>query len=547
MLTIFTVPKPFAGSDAVHQRNALASWQVLPLEKCIVLLGDEPGVPEAAAELKVDSVPELARDEHGTPLLDRAFAIMRSRVGEGDTMCYVNADIVLLPDLVPAIQTAAGSFESYLLISRRWNLELDELLDFAPGWDERLRRRVLAEGELFIPHGIDIFVFRGEPFGDIPPFSIGRSYWDMWLVFEARRRGIPVVDATTACTIVHQNHRYAGFSSIDDIRQSVQGQRNFELAGGTHFGLGRTTDASHVLTPDGLRPAPRPRVSVVIPHRGDRHVLAWCLRALTWQDYPHSFVEVVVVCNDDGGWIDAIREEFPFVRIEREARRGPAAARNTGVRQSSGELIAFLDSDCAPETAWLEQGLSTLRGQGPLAVVAGDIQRTYRERAARSAIEAYDAVTFLQQERYVGAQRAVTANLFVSRELFERVGSFDESFDGGAGEDWDWTERAVARGAVISFCAGARVRHPALRSWSSLRQKVERIEAGNMRRRDKGARDAAHPDRTGLVRRVQRLASDPRLSRRERIAAVGIHCVVWWWGLRAWQRGPRPAEPGRRH
>jgi GT2 family glycosyltransferase len=256
----------------------------------------------------------------------------------------------------------------------------------------------------------------------------------------------------------------------------------------------------------------------------------------------------VVVCNDDGAWIQAIREEFPFVQVHREPGRGPAAARNTGVRLSTGDVIAFLDSDCAAETGWLTQGVAALRAQGPLAVMAGDIVRNYHKRGSRSMIEAYDAVTFLQQERYVSAQRAVSANLFVSRELFRRVGGFDESFDGGAGEDWDWTERAVASGAVISFCAGARVLHPALRSWSALRRKVERIEAGNRRRRQKGARDAARPDRSALVWRIRRLAFDPRLSLRERVAAIGIHCVAWWWGIRAWRvNAPLTPDSGPGH
>ena len=74
MLTIFSVPKPFAGDAAVIQRNALASWSRLPGPVQMLLFGDEDGVAAAAAEFGALHIPGVAQNAYGTPLLDSVNA-----------------------------------------------------------------------------------------------------------------------------------------------------------------------------------------------------------------------------------------------------------------------------------------------------------------------------------------------------------------------------------------------------------------------------------------------------------------------------------------
>ncbi len=62
-LTIFTAPKPFTNPHInLIQRNAIQSWMQLE-DVEVILIGDEPGIPEAAREFGVRNVPDVARDE----------------------------------------------------------------------------------------------------------------------------------------------------------------------------------------------------------------------------------------------------------------------------------------------------------------------------------------------------------------------------------------------------------------------------------------------------------------------------------------------------
>ena len=103
MLTLFTIPKAFVGHIGTIQRNALRSWAALEGAQ-VVLVGDEEGVAAAAAEAGAEHVGELAITGAGTPRLDDAFAQVE-QVARTPLRCFVNADIILLGDFVPALRS----------------------------------------------------------------------------------------------------------------------------------------------------------------------------------------------------------------------------------------------------------------------------------------------------------------------------------------------------------------------------------------------------------------------------------------------------------
>jgi hypothetical protein len=74
--------------------------------------------------------------------------------------------------------------------------------------------------------GIDYFVFPKDLWGTIPPFALGRAYWDNWLLYAARRRRAVVVDATPVVLAVHQEHAY-----FDNQLQGAESRRNWDLVG----------------------------------------------------------------------------------------------------------------------------------------------------------------------------------------------------------------------------------------------------------------------------------------------------------------------------
>ena len=123
MLTLFTIPKPFRGHIAVIQRNAIRSWTLLRPACEIILFGHEEGTAEVAAEFGLRHVPEVARNEYGTPLVSDLFA-QAQRLATCERLGYVNADIILLSDFLRAVQRIP--FRRFLMIGRRWDLDLDQ-------------------------------------------------------------------------------------------------------------------------------------------------------------------------------------------------------------------------------------------------------------------------------------------------------------------------------------------------------------------------------------------------------------------------------------
>ena len=78
-LSLFTTAKPFLGHPGIIQRNALASWSLLRPRPEILLLGDEEGYGEAARESGAERIPELERNEFGTPLVSGLFSSGRAQ------------------------------------------------------------------------------------------------------------------------------------------------------------------------------------------------------------------------------------------------------------------------------------------------------------------------------------------------------------------------------------------------------------------------------------------------------------------------------------
>ncbi len=254
MITIFSAPKPFRGHVATIQHNALASWTALGNGVQVLLLGDEVGVAEAAAEAGVRHLPSVARNEQGTPLLSSIFELAHQAASH-HTLCYVNADILLLDDFLAAVQSARDRFSRFLLIARRWDLDVRERLRLDAAWCSALRSRIAAEGTLHPPTGSDIFVFPRCMFQRLPDFALGRSGWDNWMIFAARRARVPVIDATESVTVVHQLHDYSHLPGGEPHYRLPESRRNVAMVGG-RAAVFTILDASWRLGAGGLEKKP---------------------------------------------------------------------------------------------------------------------------------------------------------------------------------------------------------------------------------------------------------------------------------------------------
>jgi glycosyltransferase involved in cell wall biosynthesis len=191
-----------------------------------------------------------------------------------------------------------------------------------------------------------------------------------------------------------------------------------------------------------------PRISVVVPTRARPQLLRRCLAALEAQTVS---LEVVVVEDSEG--------------------RGPAWARNEGLRRARGEVVCFTDDDCAPVPGWAEALAAPILAGAAQASTG----RTLVGEGTTAADRAWEAIVGYLQDQAAEPGTAspgfaATANLACAHELLERL-PFDESFPAAAGEDRDWAERAAGSGAPPRFVPHALVLHqPGLRVRGFLRQ-----------------------------------------------------------------------------
>jgi hypothetical protein len=250
MLTICTAAKPFRGHFGMIQRNAITSWTNLDPRPQIILFGTEEGSAEIARELGLTHLPEVARNQLGTPLLANILA--QADLHGDEVIAYVNADIILPQEFVAGIEKVRRKFKRFLAVGRRTNLDVSEPLDFADGWREKLKERMRREGQLENHTGIDFFVFPRGEYREVPPLTIGRVWFDQWFIKYARKKGWPVVDMTPFAPITHQIHDYS----------HVAGGRNLGTYGGVeadenlrYYGEKPHTytilSATHVVTEEG--------------------------------------------------------------------------------------------------------------------------------------------------------------------------------------------------------------------------------------------------------------------------------------------------------
>jgi len=247
LLTIFSTPKPFTNSHvAMIQNNAIASWIRLGQDVDALLIGEEEGVAEAVKKHGIRLIRDVTRNTNGTPLVKSIFQAARTNC-TSPLLAYVNADIILTPGFIEATRQVVKQVDKFLMIGRRWDLDISHPLNFTKDWTSQVDALVSENARLHPSGGSDYFVFSRDCFTNMPDLMIGRAGWDNWMIYQARRQGWMVVDATLTYKVVHQQHDYSHLPGGKPHYRHPESDENVRLAGGRHA-IYTLVDATHQLT-----------------------------------------------------------------------------------------------------------------------------------------------------------------------------------------------------------------------------------------------------------------------------------------------------------
>ncbi|HLB32784.1 MAG: hypothetical protein A3F67_09265 [Verrucomicrobia bacterium RIFCSPHIGHO2_12_FULL_41_10] len=201
--------------------------------------------------------------------------------------------------------------------------------------------------------------------------------------------------------------------------------------------------------------AHQPKVSVIVCSYNGGQTLEACLHSLKKIDYPDY--EVIVV--DDGSTDNTkeILSHHPWVKAIHQTNHGLSVARNVGAAASTGEIIAYTDSDCMADPDWLFYLVGTLLS-GNYAGVGGPNISPPAENWHQACVAAAPGGPSHVLLTDVIAEHIPGCNMAFHRWAFERLGGFDPEYR-KAGDDVDFCWRLQQEGQIIAFSPAAIVWH----------------------------------------------------------------------------------------
>lgn len=207
-----------------------------------------------------------------------------------------------------------------------------------------------------------------------------------------------------------------------------------------------------------------PTVSVIVPVYNSQNTLKDCVDSLLKLDYPADKLEIILVDNNSNGKTKDILNFYgDKVKVLSETKRGAAAARNKGVMNSSGDIVAFTDSDCAVDPKWLSKLIEPLSDTG-VGIAGGKILA----KKPCNNIEQFGEIIHNHKNAItkIGLPYAITMNWASRISVLKETGLFNEDLI--RCQDTDLSRRIYYKGYRLIYVDDAVIYHSNRRSLSSL-------------------------------------------------------------------------------
>jgi GT2 family glycosyltransferase len=210
----------------------------------------------------------------------------------------------------------------------------------------------------------------------------------------------------------------------------------------------------------------RPAVSVIVCTYNRCEKLRRSLEAIAAAALASEIpVEMIVVDNNSSDATEAVVEAFarasPIpVRRVLESSQGLSYARNRGIREAQGDIIAFTDDDCIADPGWIAAIAKEFAAAPEVMIVGGRVDLHAPEDRPVTIRPIDERVRYSSADQIYG--HIIGCNMTFRRRLVDRIGGFDPALGdryGVTADDIDFAYRALRSGAGIVFAPDARVRH----------------------------------------------------------------------------------------
>jgi MoaA/NifB/PqqE/SkfB family radical SAM enzyme/GT2 family glycosyltransferase len=222
-------------------------------------------------------------------------------------------------------------------------------------------------------------------------------------------------------------------------------------------------------------------ISIVIPTFNRKLKLRQCLDSLFVQIYPKNAFEIIVI--DDGStdgtkdMLEALAKINSNFRYFIQAHKGPAVARNLGIRQAQAEIIGFTDSDCILDKDWVRLMVQVHRLEKYIAAVGGVTEvDSFNIKAMVSQFLSDGAIETMINEK---SETIFFPTCSVSFKREYIIDGFNEYFPLPAGEDLDFFWRHFKKGYRFSYNKDIKVFHNCHTDFTSFLKQAYMYGRGN--------------------------------------------------------------------
>ena len=215
-------------------------------------------------------------------------------------------------------------------------------------------------------------------------------------------------------------------------------------------------------------------ISIIVPVYNEEKNIGLLLKRLLNLNFPKDKFEIIIVDNNSKDNTPRIIKKYKVVCLN-EKKQSSYAVRNKGIKESKGNILAFIDGDCIPDKDWLKNAIKHFIEE-EIDIIAGNIIVSNTINTDNNITKLYQLIVMNERNKNSEKEgKCAGGNLLVKKEIFNNIGYFDERLISGG--DGEWTKRATNNGFTLRYCNDVKVYHP-LEDFNSILRRTIRIGYG---------------------------------------------------------------------